>query len=241
MCKQTMTRTLSSSTVRDALQNAMAELTTVSKMINLDSQSLTVDQTMDGEGQPSRNAALVLQLSTSSANLSLSSPLHGQTRMPFVDTSPPQPLFTSSVEQSHSQNRLSIENLIHGRYPESNLPPALPNQVVPTLPSTHNTELTTVASVPTPMKLTLGGGLEFGFNSNDVPAPMALRLANMDNLTQWWDDSSSEWNPRTAPYKIKGQAIALKYWTHIYHRDPHWESTKNQWHLWKVSPLRSHR
>ena len=234
MCNQTTTRTSLSLTVHDALQNAMAERTTVSRLINPDSQSLNIDKTLDGEGQPSTNAALVLQLPTSSVNQPLPSPFDGMlTRMPempFVVTAPPQPSFTSSVEQSHSQtqHRLSIENLIHSsRDPTSAL---LPAQVVPALLSK-----TTNTSTPTPMKLILNGGLEFVYNSNNVPAPMALRLANMDTLAQWWDDSSSEWNPRTAPYKIKGQAIALKYWREIYHRDPRWESTKNQWHLWKVS------
>lgn len=234
---------MSSSTVHSALKNAMAELTTVSRMIDLEPLNET---SVDLERQSSSNTTLSLQLPTSSYQ-SLSGPglLHAtRPDLPVMATPLPQLLSGGTVEQPQSltQHRLCIQNLIHSRDSDSDLPastmlPALPPVSISSsvMQATCNSEPTT--SAPVLMKLVLHGGLIFTFNLDDVPAPMALRLADMNTLIQWWDDSSSEWNPITMPYKIKGKAVALKYWREIYKRDHRWDSAKNQWHLWKVRQL----
>ncbi|KIK62865.1 hypothetical protein GYMLUDRAFT_84290 [Collybiopsis luxurians FD-317 M1] len=84
--------------------------------------------------------------------------------------------------------------------------------------------------------LGLGDGTELRFTADDVPDPLAISFArDIAQLGRVWDDTHPSFNPAECTLKIKGHAIALRYWPicYGYSHNSRWEGLKKVWNEWK--------
>lgn len=118
--------------------------------------------------------------------------------------------------------------------------PGVPSAVSPPAPDSmliDSANSGTESTLESTKVLVLGNGTHLEFLSSDVPDPLILSFAkDIPKLGRVWDDTRPEFSPSECSLKIKGHAIAVKYWpiAYGYSRDKRWSGVKSAWDRWKV-------